>query len=183
MEWNHSRRLLPNCYFRRSHQKQAIDYLEDLNGALRGYEIKWRETRLKRIGALSPIVLEDLNEALRGYEIKWRETKLKRIGALSPIVLFSAMMITRIYGLDGRILERTENFSCRVLRPKKRDRKRKLSVIKYTVPGTPRNSPVREVKGNLHFPLDITYHGCPRNTLRYSSTRSSGPMANPFAHC
>ena len=46
MEWNHSRRLFPNCYFRRGHQKQAMDCMEELNGVLRGYEIKWRETRL-----------------------------------------------------------------------------------------------------------------------------------------
>jgi len=25
---------------------------------------------------------------------------------------------------------------------------------------------VRELKGNLRFPLDFTYHGCPRNPLR-----------------
>jgi len=24
---------------------------------------------------------------------------------------------------------------------------------------------IREVKGNLRFPLDFTYHGCPRNPL------------------
>ena len=47
MKRNHNQRLFPNCYFWRSHQKQEIDYLEELNGALRGYEIKWRETRLK----------------------------------------------------------------------------------------------------------------------------------------
>jgi predicted AAA+ superfamily ATPase len=47
MKRNHNQRLFPNCYFWRSHQKQEIDYLEELNGVLRGYEIKWRETRLK----------------------------------------------------------------------------------------------------------------------------------------
>ena len=47
MKWNHNQSLFPNTYFWRSHQKQEIDYLEELNGALRGYEIKWRETRLK----------------------------------------------------------------------------------------------------------------------------------------
>jgi predicted AAA+ superfamily ATPase len=47
MKRNHNQRLFPNTYFWRSHQKQEIDYLEELNGVLRGYEIKWRETRLK----------------------------------------------------------------------------------------------------------------------------------------
>ena len=47
IKWNHNQSLFPNTYFWRSHQKQEIDYLEDLNGVLRGYEIKWRETRLK----------------------------------------------------------------------------------------------------------------------------------------
>src|SRR4030042_685035 len=42
---SHNQRLFPSCYFRRSHQKQEIDYREDRNGALRGYEIKWRATR------------------------------------------------------------------------------------------------------------------------------------------
>jgi hypothetical protein len=45
MKWNHNQSLFPNTYFWRSHQKQEIDYLEDRNGILRGYEIKWRETR------------------------------------------------------------------------------------------------------------------------------------------
>ena len=53
---SHNQRQIPNCFFRRSHQKQAMDCVEELNGVLRGYEIKWREARLKRIGALSPIV-------------------------------------------------------------------------------------------------------------------------------
>ncbi len=47
MKRNHNQGLFPNAYFWRSHQKQEIDYLEELNGALSGYEIKWREKRLK----------------------------------------------------------------------------------------------------------------------------------------
>ena len=47
MKRNHNQRLFPNCYFWRSHQKQEVDYLEELNGALRGYEIKWRGKRFK----------------------------------------------------------------------------------------------------------------------------------------
>ena len=39
----------------RSHQKQEIDYLEELNGSFREYEIKERKARLKSIGALSLI--------------------------------------------------------------------------------------------------------------------------------
>ena len=44
---NHNQQLFPHAYFWRSHQKQEIDYLEELNGELRGYEIKWRENRMK----------------------------------------------------------------------------------------------------------------------------------------
>lgn len=44
---NHNQQLFPNTYFWRSHQKQEIDYLEELNGELKGYEIKWREKRMK----------------------------------------------------------------------------------------------------------------------------------------
>jgi len=47
MKWNHNQGLFPNMYFWRSHQKQEIDYLEDINGTLRGYEIKWRKASLK----------------------------------------------------------------------------------------------------------------------------------------
>jgi hypothetical protein len=47
MKRNHNQQLFPNTYFWRSHQKKEIDYLEELNGELRGYEIKWRENRMK----------------------------------------------------------------------------------------------------------------------------------------
>jgi len=47
MKRNHNQGLFPNTYFWRSHQKQEIDYLEELGGAWRGYEIKWGEKRLK----------------------------------------------------------------------------------------------------------------------------------------
>jgi len=47
MKRNHNQGLFPNTYFWRSHQKQEVDYLEEHNGVLQGYEIKWRETRLK----------------------------------------------------------------------------------------------------------------------------------------
>jgi len=33
IKWIHNQRLFPNCYFRRSHQKQKIDYREELTGA------------------------------------------------------------------------------------------------------------------------------------------------------
>ena len=52
MKGNHNQRLFRNCYFWHSRQKQETDYLEELNGSFRGYEIKWRETELKRIGFL-----------------------------------------------------------------------------------------------------------------------------------
>ena len=47
MKRNHNQQLFPNTYFWRSHQKQEIDYLEEMNGELWGYEIKWRESRMK----------------------------------------------------------------------------------------------------------------------------------------
>ena len=47
MKRNHNQQFFPNTYFWRNHQKQEVDYLEELNGELRGYEIKWREKRLK----------------------------------------------------------------------------------------------------------------------------------------
>jgi len=37
----------PNYYFWRTHQGQEIDYLEDYNGELNGYEIKWKIKRKK----------------------------------------------------------------------------------------------------------------------------------------
>lgn len=44
---NHNRRRFPNTWFWRSHQKQEIDYIEEEGEALRGYEIKWTEKRLR----------------------------------------------------------------------------------------------------------------------------------------
>ena len=37
----------PNYYFWRTHQGQEIDYLEDYNAQLNGYEIKWKIKRQK----------------------------------------------------------------------------------------------------------------------------------------
>jgi len=34
IKWIHNQRLFPNSHFRRSHQKQGIDYLEDLYSIL-----------------------------------------------------------------------------------------------------------------------------------------------------
>ncbi len=53
MKRNHNRQLFPSTYFWRSHQRREIDYLEELNGELRGYEIKWREQRMKVPAAFS----------------------------------------------------------------------------------------------------------------------------------
>jgi hypothetical protein len=50
---NHDQQLFPSTFFWRSHQGQEIDYLEELNGELRGYEIKWREKRMKVPAAFS----------------------------------------------------------------------------------------------------------------------------------
>lgn len=53
MKRNHDQQLFPSSYFWRSHQGQEIDYLEELNGELRGYEINWREKRMKVPAAFS----------------------------------------------------------------------------------------------------------------------------------
>ncbi len=53
MKRNHNRQLFPSTYFWRSHQRREIDYLEELNGELRGYAIKWREQRMKVPAAFS----------------------------------------------------------------------------------------------------------------------------------
>jgi len=72
MKRNHNRQLFPSSYFWRSHQKQEIDYLEELNGELRGYEIKWREKRMKVPAAFSaaypdcPVTLID-RENMAGF--------------------------------------------------------------------------------------------------------------------
>jgi uncharacterized protein len=44
---NHNQGRFPNTWFWRSHQKQEVDYLEEEGGKLSGYEIKWKEKRLK----------------------------------------------------------------------------------------------------------------------------------------
>jgi len=60
MKRNHNQGLFPNTYFWRSHQKQEIDYLEELSGAWRGYEIKWGEKRLKvPSGFNRPLVIDE----------------------------------------------------------------------------------------------------------------------------
>lgn len=47
MKRNHNEQIFPNTYFWRSHQRQEIDYLEELNGEMHGYEIKWHGSRIK----------------------------------------------------------------------------------------------------------------------------------------
>ena len=53
MKANHNRGRFPNTWFWRTHQKQEIDYLEEEGGALRGYEIKWKEKPLRVPSAFS----------------------------------------------------------------------------------------------------------------------------------
>jgi len=47
MKSNHNQGRFPNTWFWRSHQQQEVDYLEEEGGALTGFEIKWREKRLR----------------------------------------------------------------------------------------------------------------------------------------
>ena len=39
--------MKPNYYFWRTHDKKEIDFLEDYNGKLTGYEIKWKIKKKK----------------------------------------------------------------------------------------------------------------------------------------
>ncbi|MEZ4776715.1 MAG: ATP-binding protein [Bacteroidia bacterium] len=39
--------IKPNTYFWRTHDREEIDYIEEYNGELVGYEIKWKTTRKK----------------------------------------------------------------------------------------------------------------------------------------
>jgi predicted AAA+ superfamily ATPase len=53
MKANHNRGRFPNTWFWRSHGKQEIDYLEEEGGTMRGFEIKWKEKRLRVPAAFS----------------------------------------------------------------------------------------------------------------------------------
>jgi predicted AAA+ superfamily ATPase len=48
---NHYSERLPNKWFWRTHAKQEIDYLEEYNGKLRAWEIKWNEKVKDKIPA------------------------------------------------------------------------------------------------------------------------------------
>ena len=45
---NNNLNLSKNVYFWRNHQGQEIDYLEEGNGKLEGFEIKWKEDKFKK---------------------------------------------------------------------------------------------------------------------------------------
>lgn len=47
MKKNHNHNLRPNIYFWRTHQQQEIDYLEEVEGNLTGYEFKWQGDKLR----------------------------------------------------------------------------------------------------------------------------------------
>ena len=42
LKFLHNQGIYPNVYFWRTHSQQEIDYLEERNGVLRGFEFKWR---------------------------------------------------------------------------------------------------------------------------------------------
>jgi len=42
LKYLQARQIRPNRYFWRTHDRQEIDYLEEFNGQLSGYEIKWK---------------------------------------------------------------------------------------------------------------------------------------------
>lgn len=45
MKFNHYHKKYPNTYFWRTHDQAEIDYIEDTNGILNAYEIKWKEQK------------------------------------------------------------------------------------------------------------------------------------------
>ncbi len=47
LKYLQSKQIKPNSYFWRTHDRKEIDYLEDYNGHLSGYEIKWKAKRKK----------------------------------------------------------------------------------------------------------------------------------------
>lgn len=48
---HYARKLFLNTYFWRTKQGQEIDYLEEMDGQIRAYEIKWAEKRAKTLPA------------------------------------------------------------------------------------------------------------------------------------
>lgn len=46
MKANHNHNISPNIYFWRTHRQQEIDYLEEINSNLTGYEFKWQKNKL-----------------------------------------------------------------------------------------------------------------------------------------
>lgn len=49
---NEYQRLFKNVYFWRTNRQQEIDYLEEFDGKLYGYEFKWQETKKARAAAI-----------------------------------------------------------------------------------------------------------------------------------
>lgn len=47
MKYLHARLQFPKPYFWRTHDQQALDYLEEADGQLRGYEFKWNPKKAK----------------------------------------------------------------------------------------------------------------------------------------
>ena len=55
MKANHNHNISPNTYFWRTHHQQEIDYLEEINNNLSGYEFKWQKNKLHIPRAFSKI--------------------------------------------------------------------------------------------------------------------------------
>jgi len=45
LKWLHNHQFNPNRYFWRTHDQQEIDYIEEFNGQLTAYELKWKIKR------------------------------------------------------------------------------------------------------------------------------------------
>lgn len=47
VKYLHARLQFPKQYFWRTHDQQELDYLEEADGQLHGYEFKWNPRKLK----------------------------------------------------------------------------------------------------------------------------------------
>lgn len=67
MKYLENRQLRPNRYFWRTHDQQEIDYLEEAEGQLKAYELKWRSKSQKAPAAF----VKTYPEA----EVEWVDTE------------------------------------------------------------------------------------------------------------
>jgi hypothetical protein len=49
MKRKKTERLYRSCYFWRTHTQKEIDYIEEYDGVLHAYEIKWNEKKIPKL--------------------------------------------------------------------------------------------------------------------------------------